>query len=78
MLAVVTVLFAVAGREAPGQATSPVAFRTRLRHAVRLRTAQDLADLYAITFGGFLAFGVSLAALSLAFEPPIVLATLTL
>lgn len=60
MLAAVAVLFAVTGREAPGQATSPVAFRTRLRRAVRLRTAQDLAGLYAITFGGFVAFGVYL------------------
>jgi NNP family nitrate/nitrite transporter-like MFS transporter len=59
-LAGIGLAFLLAGRDAPGrpQATEP--FMTRFRAALRLRVARDLALLYAITFGGFVAFGVYL------------------
>ena len=60
LLAVVGLAFLVLGRDAPDrpQATEP--FMTRFRAAARLRIARDLAVVYAITFGGFVAFGVYL------------------
>ncbi len=50
----------IVGRDAPGwePQTSPVG--ARLRRALSLRLTLDLAALYAITFGGFVAFGVYL------------------
>jgi nitrate/nitrite transporter NarK len=59
-LAAVGLAFVVLGRDAPNrpQATEP--FMTRFMAAARLRIARDLAVVYAITFGGFVAFGVYL------------------
>src|SRR5215212_3713352 len=59
-LAAVGVAFLVLGRDAPNrpQATEP--FMIRFRAAARLPIARDLAVVYAITFGGFVAFGVYL------------------
>ena len=60
LLAVVGLAFLVLGRDAPNrpQATEP--FMTRFRAAARLPIARDLAVIYAISFGGFVAFGVYL------------------
>jgi MFS transporter, NNP family, nitrate/nitrite transporter len=60
LLAVVGLAFLVFGRDAPNrpQATEP--FMTRFMAAARLRMARDLSVIYAITFGGFVAFGVYL------------------
>lgn len=60
VLAGVAALVAVAGRDAPGRAPPTQSVTRRLRSALRLRVARDLAGLYAITFGGFVAFGVYL------------------
>lgn len=59
-LAVVGVAFLVLGKEAPDRvpATSPAL--ERFRAAFRLRASKELAAMYAITFGGFVAFGVYL------------------
>lgn len=59
-LVVVGVLFWLLGRDAPGQhaVTEPLA--ARLRAALRLPVTVHLAALYAITFGGLVAFGVYL------------------
>ena len=59
-LGVTAVLFALLGRDAPGRARSAVPMRTRVVGALRLPIARDLALLYAITFGGFVAFGAYL------------------
>lgn len=48
------------GRDAPGAERSAVPMATRLRRALELRITADLAALYALTFGGFVAFGVYL------------------
>ncbi|HSK24001.1 MAG TPA: MFS transporter [Egicoccus sp.] len=48
------------GRNAPSWQPQTVPMATRLRTALRLRVTVDLAALYAITFGGFVAFGVYL------------------
>lgn len=53
-------VFFVFGRDAPGRSTTPTPFVQRVVDAVRLRITADLAGLYAITFGGFVAFGVYL------------------
>jgi NNP family nitrate/nitrite transporter-like MFS transporter len=60
LLGVVGLAFLVLGRDAPNrpQATEP--FMTRFRAAARLPIARDLSVVYAITFGGFVAFGVYL------------------
>ena len=60
LLGVVGLAFLVLGRDAPNrpQATEP--FMTRFRAAARLSIARDLGVIYAITFGGFVAFGVYL------------------
>jgi MFS transporter, NNP family, nitrate/nitrite transporter len=59
-LATVGLAFLLLGRDAPNrpQATEP--FMTRFLAAARLPIARDLAVVYAITFGGFVAFGVYL------------------
>jgi NNP family nitrate/nitrite transporter-like MFS transporter len=59
-LGVVGLLFLLVGRDAPGRATATEPFMTRFRAAMGLRLTRDLALLYAITFGGFVAFGVYL------------------
>lgn len=60
VVAVVGVLMAIGARDAPGRRPSDVPFAARLRHAARLRATHHLAGLYAVTFGGFVAFGVYL------------------
>ena len=59
-LAAVGLAFLLVGRDAPGRARATEPFRARFAAALRLRVARDLAVLYAITFGGFVAFGVYL------------------
>jgi NNP family nitrate/nitrite transporter-like MFS transporter len=59
-LAVVGTLFLVIGREAPGRTPATEPFGVRFLRALRLPVARDLALLYAITFGGFVAFGAYL------------------
>ncbi len=48
------------GRDARGWEPQLAPVRERLRKALSLRLTLDLAGLYAITFGGFVAFGVYL------------------
>jgi MFS transporter, NNP family, nitrate/nitrite transporter len=48
------------GRNAPGWEPQLLPMAARLRTALGLRVTLDLAALYAITFGGFVAFGVYL------------------
>jgi MFS transporter, NNP family, nitrate/nitrite transporter len=48
------------GRDAPTWEPQLLPMSARLRTALRLRVTLDLAALYAITFGGFVAFGVYL------------------
>jgi MFS transporter, NNP family, nitrate/nitrite transporter len=48
------------GRDAPGWQPQTTPMAARLRTALGLRVTLDLAALYAITFGGFVAFGVYL------------------
>jgi MFS transporter, NNP family, nitrate/nitrite transporter len=48
------------GRDAPTWVPQSTPMGARLKAAVRLRVTLDLAALYAITFGGFVAFGVYL------------------
>jgi MFS transporter, NNP family, nitrate/nitrite transporter len=48
------------GRDAPTWEPQLLPMGARLRTALRLRVTLDLAGLYAITFGGFVAFGVYL------------------
>jgi MFS transporter, NNP family, nitrate/nitrite transporter len=59
-LAAVAVLFAVLGRDAPGRTPATGSMLTRLGDTLRLPVARDLALMYAVTFGGFVAFGVYL------------------
>jgi NNP family nitrate/nitrite transporter-like MFS transporter len=59
-LAVIGVAFLLLGRDAPCRPRATEPFLTRFRAALGLRVARDLALLYAITFGGFVAFGVYL------------------
>ena len=59
-LAVTAVVFALFGRDAPGRPPAPGTMAERFAGAVRLPIARDLALLYAVTFGGFVAFGAYL------------------
>lgn len=59
-LIVIGLAFLVIGRDAPGRQPATAPFLTRFRAAARLRATQELAALYALTFGGFVAFGVYL------------------
>lgn len=59
-LAVTAVAFGLFGRDAPGRTPAADSLRARFTAAVRLTVARDLAVLYAITFGGFVAFGAYL------------------
>jgi NNP family nitrate/nitrite transporter-like MFS transporter len=59
-LAAVGLAFLVLGRDAPGRPRVTEPFMTRFMAATRLPIARDLAVIYAITFGGFVAFGVYL------------------
>lgn len=60
VLALTGLAFLLLGRDAPGVARPPVPFGQRFRTALALPVAQQLAALYAITFGGFVAFGAYL------------------
>lgn len=59
-LAVTAVVFALLGRDAPGRTPSTGSMTANFVAAVKLPIARDLALLYAITFGGFVAFGAYL------------------
>jgi len=59
-LAAVGLAFLLVGRDAPGRPRATEPFMARFAAALRLPVARDLAVLYAITFGGFVAFGVYL------------------
>jgi NNP family nitrate/nitrite transporter-like MFS transporter len=59
-LAAVGLAFLVLGRDAPDRPRATEPFMTRFMAATRLPIARDLAVIYAITFGGFVAFGVYL------------------
>ncbi|GGP79265.1 MFS transporter [Streptosporangium pseudovulgare] len=59
-LVVVGVVFWVVGRNAPGTRPAAEPFTTRFLAAARLRVTRELAAMYALTFGGFVAFGVYL------------------
>jgi MFS transporter, NNP family, nitrate/nitrite transporter len=59
MAATGIVLWSV-GRDAPTWQPQTLPIVTRMRAALRLRITLDLAGLYAITFGGFVAFGAYL------------------
>lgn len=50
----------VAGRDAPGRSATTAPLWHRLRAALSLRITLDLSVLYALTFGGFVAFGAYL------------------
>ena len=59
-LAVTAGVFFLFGRDAPGRVPSTGSMTARFMSAVRLPIARDLALLYAVTFGGFVAFGAYL------------------
>ncbi len=59
-LVVVGLAFLTVGRDAPGVTPSTEPFLTRFIRAARLRITGELAAMYALTFGGFVAFGVYL------------------
>jgi NNP family nitrate/nitrite transporter-like MFS transporter len=59
-LAVVGVAFLLLARDAPNRTVSTEPFATRFRAALALPATGHLAALYAVTFGGFVAFGVYL------------------
>lgn len=62
-LAATAVIFALLGRDAPGRVPSTQSLTERFMNAARLPIARDLSILYAITFGGFVAFGAYLPTL---------------
>ena len=71
-LAAVAVIFALFGRDAPGRAPSTQSMAARFVGAVKLPIARDLALLYAVTFGGFVAFGAYLPTfLTVAYDRPV-------
>jgi NNP family nitrate/nitrite transporter-like MFS transporter len=53
-------VFFLFGRDAPGRTLSTGSMTARFVEAVKLPIARDLALLYAVTFGGFVAFGAYL------------------
>lgn len=59
-LAAVAAIFALFARDAPGRTVSTESMTQRFLGAVRLPIARDLALVYAVTFGGFVAFGAYL------------------
>lgn len=59
-LVLIGVAFLLLGRDAPGRRAATEPFLTRFLRAARLRATQELAAMYALTFGGFVAFGVYL------------------
>ena len=59
-LGATALVFALLGRDAPGRTRSAESMTSRFFAAVRLPLARDLSLMYAITFGGFVAFGAYL------------------
>ncbi|WP_336206753.1 MFS transporter [Nonomuraea sp. LPB2021202275-12-8] len=59
-LAVVGLLMLALGRDAPGTKPATEPFLTRFTAAARLRVTKEMAGIYALTFGGLVAFGVYL------------------
>lgn len=59
-LGATAIVFALLARDAPGRTPSTESLGTRFAAALRLPIARDLGVLYAITFGGFVAFGAYL------------------
>jgi NNP family nitrate/nitrite transporter-like MFS transporter len=59
LLALVGLAFLVLGRDAPNRPRATEPFMTRFRAAARLPIARDLAVVYAITVGGWLADRIS-------------------
>ncbi|MEV5408837.1 MFS transporter [Thermopolyspora sp. NPDC052614] len=59
-LVLVGLAFLAVGRDAPGRQAATEPFLTRFLAAARLRATCELATMYALTFGGFVAFGVYL------------------
>ncbi|OUC94749.1 MFS transporter [Streptosporangium minutum] len=59
-LVLVGLAFLTVGRDAPGTQAATEPFLTRFLAAARLRITRELAAMYALTFGGFVAFGVYL------------------
>jgi NNP family nitrate/nitrite transporter-like MFS transporter len=71
-LAGVAVLFGLFGRDAPGRAPSAGSMVERFVAAVKLPVARDLALMYAVTFGGFVAFGAYLPTLlTITYDRPV-------
>jgi MFS transporter, NNP family, nitrate/nitrite transporter len=62
-LALVAVCFGLFGRDAPGRLAPSGGMVERFVGTLKLPVARDLALLYAVTFGGFVAFGVYLPTL---------------
>ncbi|MFF4128746.1 nitrate/nitrite transporter [Microbispora rosea] len=59
-LVVVGLAFLAFGRESPGTRRATEPFLVRFLAAGRLRVTRELAAMYALTFGGFVAFGAYL------------------
>ncbi|MDT0631559.1 MFS transporter [Rubrivirga sp. S365] len=59
-LAATAAVFFLLGRDAPGRTPSAGSMTARFVEAFKLPVARDLAFLYAVTFGGFVAFGAYL------------------
>lgn len=59
-LAVTALVFMLLGRDAPGHTRSNQSVLKGFVTALKLPVARDLAMMYAITFGGFVAFGAYL------------------
>ena len=59
-LVLIGVLFLLLGRDTPERTGAPTPMLRRSLDAWRLRASKELAGFYAITFGGFVAFGVYL------------------
>ncbi|MGW7478550.1 MFS transporter [Nonomuraea muscovyensis] len=59
-LVVVGLAFLAIGRDAPDAKAPAEPFLTRFAAAARLRVTREMAGMYALTFGGFVAFGVYL------------------
>jgi MFS transporter, NNP family, nitrate/nitrite transporter len=62
-LALAAIGFALFGRDAPGRVPGAGSMIGRFVETLKLPVARDLALMYAVTFGGFVAFGVSLPTL---------------
>jgi len=59
-LIIIGLAFLAIGRDAPAHRAATEPFLTRFLAAARLRATRELALMYALTFGGFVAFGVYL------------------